>query len=181
MEGQSTSDPKFELGHVLFIDIVGYSKLLINEQTELLRILNDAVRKTEQVRSAEAEGKLVRLPTGDGMALVFRTTPETPARCALEISHALQSHPDLKVRMGIHSGPVNEISDVNERANRSGNQHCAAGNGLRRRGTHIAIQTRRGRSRELPRMAAMLARPRSVRSEAWRHDFCRKSLQRHRR
>ena len=120
MEGQSTSDPKFELGHVLFIDIVGYSKLLINEQTELLRILNDAVRKTEQVRSAEAEGKLVRLPTGDGMALVFRTTPETPARCALEISQALQSHPELKVRMGIHSGPVNEISDVNERANIAG-------------------------------------------------------------
>jgi tetratricopeptide (TPR) repeat protein len=120
MAGELISDPKFEIGHVLFLDIVGYSKLLINEQSESLRVLNDAVRGAGQFRLAEAEGKLVRLPTGDGMALVFRTTPEAPARCALEVSQALKAHPELHVRMGIHSGPVNEVTDVNERANITG-------------------------------------------------------------
>src|SRR5246127_4561847 len=90
--GQS-SDVKFEIGHVLFIDIVGYSKLLINEQSEQLEALKKIVRGTEQFRSAEAEGKLLRLPTGDGGALVFRTSPEAPVRCAVEISEALQKHP----------------------------------------------------------------------------------------
>jgi TolB-like protein/Flp pilus assembly protein TadD/class 3 adenylate cyclase len=111
---------KFEIGHVLFIDIVGYSKLLISEQSEQLQKLKEIVRGTEQFRRAEAEGKLLRLPTGDGGALVFRTTPEAPVLCALEISKALRSHPELKVRMGIHSGPVNEISDLNEQANIAG-------------------------------------------------------------
>jgi TolB-like protein/Flp pilus assembly protein TadD/class 3 adenylate cyclase len=111
---------RLEIGHVLFIDVVGYSKLLINEQSELLSELNDVVRATEHFRSAEAEGKLVRLPTGDGMALVFHHSPEEPVRCALEISQALKEHPKLRVRMGIHSGPVNEIADVNERTNIAG-------------------------------------------------------------
>src|ERR1700681_3917401 len=104
----STSDVKFEIGHVLFIDIVGYSKLLITEQSEQIRTLKEIVRATEQVRLAEVEGKLLRLPTGDGGALVFRNSPEAPVLCALEISKALKSHPELHVRMGIHSGPVNE-------------------------------------------------------------------------
>ena len=120
MNGESIADPKFELGHVLFIDIVGYSKSLINEQTELICALTEIVRKTEQVRAAEEAQKLVRLPTGDGMALVFRTTPEAPARCALEISQALKSYPKLLIRMGINSGPINEIIDVNQRANVAG-------------------------------------------------------------
>src|SRR5438477_4690014 len=111
---------RLEIGHVLFLDIVGYSKLLITEQSELLRKLTAIVLGTEQFRIAETEGKLVRLPTGDGMALVFRTTPEAPARCALEVSQALKAHPELHVRMGIHSGPVNEITDVNDRANIAG-------------------------------------------------------------
>ena len=111
---------RLEIGHVLFIDIVGYSTLLINEQSDLLSQLNDVVRRTEHFRSAEAEGRLVRLPTGDGMALVFRNSPEEPARCALEICQALKEHPKLQVRMGIHSGPVNEVADVNERANIAG-------------------------------------------------------------
>src|SRR5947199_3191131 len=114
------SDVKFEIGHVLFIDIVGYSKLLITEQSEQIQTLREIVRGTEQFRLAEAEGKLVRLPTGDGGALVFRTTPEAPVLCALEISKALKSHPELRVRMGIHSGPVNEITDLNEQANIAG-------------------------------------------------------------
>src|SRR6266480_7625051 len=120
MASTSPSGVKLEIGHVLFIDIVGYSKLLITEQSELLRRLNDVVRETEQFRSAEVEGKLVRLPTGDGMALVFRGSPEAPVECALELSQRLKAHPELRVRMGIHSGPVNEVADVNERTNITG-------------------------------------------------------------
>src|ERR1700720_3526732 len=120
MSTDSSSDVKFEIGHVLFIDIVGYSKLLINEQSEQIQKLKEIVRGTEQVRLAEAEGKLLRLPTGDGGALVFRTTPEAPVLCALEISQELKKHPELHVRMGIHSGPVNEITDLNEQANIAG-------------------------------------------------------------
>src|SRR5437867_5718321 len=117
---ESSSDVKFEIGHVLFIDIVGYSKLLINEQSEQIETLKKIVRGTEQVRVAEAEGKLLRLPTGDGGALVFRNSPEAPVFCALEISEKLKQHPELRVRMGIHSGPVNEITDLNEQANIAG-------------------------------------------------------------
>src|SRR6478672_1239060 len=95
----SSSDMKFEIGHVLFIDIVGYSKLLINEQSEQLETLKKIVRGTEQFRVAEAEGKLLRLPTGDGGALVFRTSPEAPVRCAMEITKALKDYPELRVRM----------------------------------------------------------------------------------
>src|ERR1700758_4723220 len=111
---------QLEIGHVLFIDIIGYSKLLITEQSELLRRLTDVVRETEQFRVAEAERKLVRLPTGDGMALVFRNSPEAPVRCALELTKRLKPHPELKVRMGIHSGPVNEVADLNDQANITG-------------------------------------------------------------
>src|SRR5260370_22011083 len=117
---ESSSDVKFEIGHVLFIDIVGYSKLLINEQSERLETLKKIVRGTEQFRLAEAEGKFLRLPTGDGGALVFRNTSEAPVLCALEISKELKSHPELRVRMGIHSGPVNEVTDLNEQANIAG-------------------------------------------------------------
>jgi TolB-like protein/tetratricopeptide (TPR) repeat protein/class 3 adenylate cyclase len=108
------------LAHVLFIDIVGSSKLLINEQSELLRCLTEIVRNTSQVRDAEAAGKLIRLPTGDGMALAFFTNPDAPVRCALEVSKALKNHPNLPVRMGIHSGPVDEVVDVNQRSNIAG-------------------------------------------------------------
>src|SRR6266513_2174574 len=122
----SGSDVKFEIGHVLFIDIVGYSKLLINEQSEQIQTLRKIVRGAEQFRLAEAEGKLLRLPTGDGAALVFRTNVEAPALCALEITRELQKHPgskekpQLRLRMGIHSGPVNEVVDLNEQANIAG-------------------------------------------------------------
>src|SRR6184192_4279355 len=120
MSPASPTDVKFEIGHVLFIDIVGYSKLLINEQSEQMQKLREIVRQTEQFRLAEAEGKLLRLPTGDGGALVFRNSPEAPVLCALEVSKALKSHPELHVRMGIHSGPVNEVTDLNEQANIAG-------------------------------------------------------------
>ena len=120
MSAEHSLEVKFEIGHVLFIDIVGYSKLLINEQSEQIQTLKKIVRGTEQFRLAEAEGKLLRLPTGDGTALIFRDSPEAPVLCALEIGEALKSHPELRVRMGIHSGPVNEISDLNEQANIAG-------------------------------------------------------------
>src|SRR3954447_24522865 len=108
-----------EIGHVLFIDIVGYSKLLIEEQKERLAQLTSIVLGTTQVREANDE-QLVRLPTGDGMALVFRHSPEEPARCALEVAEALRKHPELPVRMGIHSGPVSEVTDVSGRTNIAG-------------------------------------------------------------
>src|SRR5215472_17162923 len=120
MSANTASELAFEIGHVSFIDIVGYSKLLITEQSEQMQELREIVRGTEQFRMAEAEGKLLRLPTGDGGALVFRMTPEAPVLCALEISKELKKHPDLRVRMGIHSGPVNEITDLNEHANIAG-------------------------------------------------------------
>ena len=100
MSPESASDVKLEIGHVLFIYIVGYSKLLIHEQAEQLQKLREIVRATEQFRIAQTEGKLLRLPTGDGGALVFRTTPEAPVACAVEVSKALKNHPDLQVRMG---------------------------------------------------------------------------------
>src|SRR6184192_3658500 len=120
MAAETKKEIGLEIGHVLFIDIVGYSKFLINEQSEQMQKLREIVRGTEQFRIAEAAGKLLRLPTGDGGALVFRTSPEAPVLCALEISKELRSHPELRVRMGIHSGPVNEVSDLNEQANIAG-------------------------------------------------------------
>jgi TolB-like protein/Tfp pilus assembly protein PilF len=118
--GETPSDVKFEIGHVLFIDIVGYSKLLISEQSEQLQKLKEIVWATEQFRQAQAEGKLLRLPTGDGGALVFRNNVEAPVLCAMAIGKELKRHPEIHVRMGIHSGPVNEITDLNAQANIAG-------------------------------------------------------------
>jgi TolB-like protein/Flp pilus assembly protein TadD len=120
MSSELNADLELEIGHVLFIDIVGYSKLLINEQHELLHELNQVVRNTDAFRAAEAAGKLIRLPTGDGMALAFATTPDAPVRCAMQAGKALRSHPKLKVRMGVHSGPVSGMTDVNDRSNVAG-------------------------------------------------------------
>src|SRR5437868_4412316 len=114
------SDLEFEIAHLLSIDVAGYSKLSNNEQIELLQQLNQIVRSTECFRSAEASGKLNRVPTGDGMALLFSRSPEEPVRCALEISRALQDHPRIRLRMGIHSGPVAPVRDVNEQTNMTG-------------------------------------------------------------
>jgi TolB-like protein/Tfp pilus assembly protein PilF len=116
----SSDKGRLEIGHVLFIDIVGYSKLLLKQQSELLRELNEIVSGTSEFQQADSAGKLIRLPTGDGMALVFRTSPEAPAECAIEIAQAQKSHPSVQLRMGIHSGPVNEVADVNQRANIAG-------------------------------------------------------------
>src|ERR1700693_6007409 len=120
MPTDSSSDAQLELAHVLFIDIVGYSKRLINEQTALVKRLNELVLQTEQCRKADAAGKLIRIPTGDGMALGFFTSPAAPVRCAIELSKADQADPKIELRMGIHTGPVDQVSDVNQRSNVAG-------------------------------------------------------------
>jgi TolB-like protein/class 3 adenylate cyclase len=117
---EAKPDLQLEIAHLLLIDVVGYSRLLVNEQIELVQELNRIVRSTESFRAAEANGKLIRVPTGDGMALLFFRNPEEPVRCALEISQALKGQSYLQVRMGIHSGPINQITDVNDRVNVAG-------------------------------------------------------------
>ena len=119
MTAELESDAQLEIGHVLFMDIVGFSKLLVDEQSECSHRLNQLVRNTEQFRAAEAADKLIRLPTGDGMVLVFYTSPEAPVRCAMEIARALKDS-SFGLRMGIHSGPVNKVFDVNDRSNLAG-------------------------------------------------------------
>src|SRR6266480_7847748 len=120
MGNEQKTKLRLEIAHVLFIDIVGYSKLLIDEQSEALQELNQIVRKTDAVRAAEAAGQLIFLPTGDGMALVFTGSVEEPVDCALQASHALRAQPSVPVRMGIHSGPVHHVADVNQRKNIAG-------------------------------------------------------------
>jgi len=120
MADEQKTQLRLEIAHVLFIDIVGYSKLLIDEQSEALQELNQIVRKTDAVHAAEAAEQLIFLPTGDGMALVFTGSVEEPVDCALQISHALRAQPSLPVRMGIHSGPVHHVADVNQRKNIAG-------------------------------------------------------------
>ena len=117
---EPTPDLQLEIAHLLFMDVVGYSKLLVNEQVELVQRLKQIVQNTECFRAAEARDELIRVPTGDGMALVFFHSPEEPVRCALEISKALQDHPNIRLRMGVHSGPINRVTDVNEKTNIAG-------------------------------------------------------------
>jgi TolB-like protein/class 3 adenylate cyclase/Tfp pilus assembly protein PilF len=117
---EPTPDLQLEIAHLLLVDVVGYSKRLVNEQIEVLQELNQIVRSSECFRVAEASDKLIRVPTGDGMALLFFRSPEEPVRCALEISKALHGHPQFQVRMGVHSGPVNRVTDVNDKTNIAG-------------------------------------------------------------
>src|SRR6266536_3026865 len=120
MPAKLKSDPHLATGHVLFMDVVGYSKLLVNEQREVVHQLNQVVRKTAQVRKSDAGGKLISIPSGDGMALVFFESPEEPVQCALGICRLLKNYPRLQLRMGVHSGPVDQIKDVNDRLNVAG-------------------------------------------------------------
>src|SRR2546430_7101570 len=120
MSAETKPDLQLEIAHLLLVDVVGYSKLIVNEEIELLEELNQLVRSTECFRAAEASGKLIPVPTGDGMALLFFHSPEEPVRCALEISRILQDHPHIQLRMGVHSGPVNRITDVNDKTNFAG-------------------------------------------------------------
>ena len=120
MSTEIKKEIELEIAYVLFVDIVGYSKLLIDQQRRLLELLNQIVRDTDQFRKAEANHRLITIPTGDGMALVFYNTPEAPVECALEISRAVKQHPELQLRMGVHSGPVSGVVDVSGRANIAG-------------------------------------------------------------
>ena len=120
MAAEIKKEIQLEIAHVLFIDIVGYSKLSINEQHAAIDELTQIVRSTEQFQKAEAADRLIKIATGDGMALVFYTSPEMPVRCAVEVSRALKEHPRLRVRMGIHSGPVSGVVDVTGRTNLAG-------------------------------------------------------------
>ena len=120
MSVESKKEIQLEIAHILFIDIVGYSKLSINEQRSAVDELTRIVRATEQFQKAEASERLVKIATGDGVALVFYTSPEAPVRCAVELTRALKDHPRLRVRMGIHSGPVSGVVDVTGRANLAG-------------------------------------------------------------
>src|SRR6266487_3733308 len=120
MPTEASKEIELEIAYVLFIDIVGYSKLVTHEQRRLLDMLNQIVREAEHFRSAEAKSRLITMPTGDGMALVFYNTPEAQVECALEISNAASEHPELKLRMGIHSGPVSGVVDLSGRSNIAG-------------------------------------------------------------
>ena len=169
MSADSSPDVKFEIGHVLFIDIVGYSKLLLDEQKERLRQLTDIVLATPQVSESTNE-QLIKLPTGDGMALVFRDSTEEPARCALEIAQALKAHPEILVRMGIHSGPVSEVIDLNGRTNIAG-----AGINMAQRvmdcgdAGHILLSQRVADDlAQYRQWSALPARSWRVRGKAWR-------------
>ncbi len=120
MAGHASTQFHLEIAHILFIDTVGYSRLRTDEQREIQKLLTQVVRATECFRATESEGKLIRLPTGDGMALVFSDSIESPVSCALQIYEAVREHPQLKLRMGIHSGPVTRLSDVNDHSNVAG-------------------------------------------------------------
>jgi TolB-like protein/class 3 adenylate cyclase/Tfp pilus assembly protein PilF len=120
MSTEIKKEIQLEIAHVLFIDIVAYSKFSINEQRAAVDELNEIVRTSEQFQKAEAADRLIKIPTGDGMALVFYTSPEASAECAVEISRALKGHPRLQLRMGVHSGPVSGVVDVNARPNVAG-------------------------------------------------------------
>ena len=120
MPTEVNKEIELEIAHVLFLDIVGYSKLSVNEQHARVDELNGIVRLSEQFQKAEAANRILKIPTGDGMALVFYKSPEEPAQCAFEISRALKDNQRLQVRMGIHSGPVSGVVDVNERTNVAG-------------------------------------------------------------
>jgi class 3 adenylate cyclase len=120
MAAEVKKEIQLEIAHVLFTDIVGYSKLPINQQRAVVERLNEIVRGTDEFQAAETAGRLIKIPTGDGITLVFYHSPEDPVECALEISRALKQHPELQLRMGIHSGPVSGIVDATGKANVAG-------------------------------------------------------------
>src|SRR6059036_3372537 len=120
MAAEIKKEIELEIAHVLFTDIVGYSKLPINEQRALVERLNEIVRSTDEFQAAETAGRLIKIPTGDGITLIFYHSPEAPVECALEISRALKKHPELQLRMGVHSGPVSGVIDATGKANVAG-------------------------------------------------------------
>jgi len=180
VSAEVTKEIELEIAYVLFVDIVGYSKLVTSEQRRLLELLNQVVRQSEHFRSAEAKHRLLTVPTGDGMALVFYNTPQAPVECALEISTAASEHPELKLRMGIHSGPVSGVVDVSGRSNIAG-----AGINIAQRvmdcgdAGHILVSKHMAEDLEAVRpLEATSARAGGMRGKARRARFGRQSLHR---
>jgi len=158
MSSEATKETELELVHVLFIDIVGFSKRLINEQRALLDTINRIVRDTSPFRREEATGKLRKIPTSDGLALVFYTAKKEPVECALEIARANIEHTELELRMGVHTGLVSGVIDVNESAMWQGPRStCPTNNGLRRWRTHSALEACRRGSRAIRRLETPFA------------------------
>src|SRR5882757_569533 len=121
MAAEVKKEIALEIAHVLFVDIVAYSKMASDDQRAAIEKLNQIVQLTDEFRKAESEKRLLKIATGDGMALIFYHSPEDPVECALEVSRALrEQYPELRLRMGVHSGPVNGVVDVNGRANVAG-------------------------------------------------------------
>ena len=175
MPAEIKKEIALEIAYVLFIDIVGYSKLVTSEQRRLLELLNQLVRDAEHFRTAEANERLISVPSGDGMALVFYNTPEAPVQCALEISSVAKEHPELKLRMGMHSGPVSGVVDVSGRANIAG-----AGINIAQRvmdcgdAGHILVSRHLAEDLEQYRpVEAASARLRRMRSQTWCAGFHR--------
>jgi hypothetical protein len=156
MPSEIRKNIELEIAYVLFIDIVGYSRLSINDQRAAIDELTQVVRASERFQNAEAAARLIKIPTGDGMVLVFYKSPEEPVECALEISRALKGHSRVQLRMGVHSGPVSGVIDVNAQPCRGRSQHGATGDGLRRRRTHPSLQTC---SRRFGRIRTLAAAP----------------------
>jgi class 3 adenylate cyclase len=145
MAAEVKKEIELEIAHVLFTDIVGYSKLPTHQQRAVIQRLNEMVRSTDEYQVAETAGRLIKIPTGDGITLVFYNSPEAPVECALEISRALKKHPELQLRMGVHSGPVSGGHRRNGKSERGWrrHQHRTASHGLRRWRTHLALEARR--------------------------------------
>ncbi len=162
MSSEIKKQIQLEIGYVLFMDMVGYSTRLIIEQRALRDVLNQIVRSTEQFRDADAAGTLIKNPTGDGMALVFDGSPEEPVHCALEISRAFKGHPNLPLRISVHSGPVTVVVDVNDQTGVAGAgiSYGAADHELRRCWAHSAFQTCRRRFGDPRGLATAFARSR---------------------
>ena len=173
MAAEIKKDIALEIAHVLFIDVVAYSKMATDDQRAAIEELNQIVQSTDEFRKAESENRLLKLATGDGMALIFYHSPEDPVECALEISRALKEHPELRLRMGVNSGPVNGVVDVTGRANVAG-----AGINLAQRvmdcgdAGHILLSKRvAGDLEQFKQLAAAPLRARRVRSETWRENL----------
>jgi hypothetical protein len=156
---------ELEIAHVLFLDIVGYSKLSVNEQHARIEELNEIVRLSEQFQKAEAANRILKIPTGDGMALVFYKSPEEPAQCAFEISRALKDNQRLQVRMGIHSGPVSGGCERTDERGRRGHQPGPTSDGLWRRRTHSSVPSCGRGPGGIRTMATVSARHRRLRSQ----------------
>ena len=176
MAAEVKKEIALEIAHVLFIDIVAYSRMATDDQRAAIDELNQIVQSTDEYRQAQSENRLLKLATGDGMALIFYHSPEDPVECALEISRAIkEQHSNLRVRMGVHSGPVSGVVDVNGRTNVAG-AGINMGDGLRRRRPHSALQAGCRRPRAIQTLAATSPSAWRIRDQTRRKNRNRESF-----